>query len=224
MVLIAAQTFADWSTGVAAIATVVAIFIGGAWALWRYMLPGFAPTWGVAIGDCTARRLLSGDFAYIVRVSLTNTSVTSYVVDRFSMNILFLEGEETSDDHWEVLGKVEPMELVNVFPPQVERYANQSIVGDKDLRHSVVVLVQIQYRRRRFGIFRWVSHEYRASRETPVDDESVALYMEPASTTMSLGVWRAVGAVALIGTAALWVRKWACAPAARASKEEGYHD
>ena len=169
--LTAAESFEAWATGAAATVTAIAIFIGGGWALWRYVLPSpFEPTWEIVVRDCWVRRLESGRFKYGVEVNLTNTSMTPYVVDKVSFSIL-LPGQKASE-----LEEAEVGDLM--FKPRVQRRIFPWKEGGQTLHQVVVVLGVIEFRQRRLlGLLGWRQHTLKIQKDTPVDAQSVALYV-----------------------------------------------
>jgi hypothetical protein len=183
MELTAAQTFEDWATGAVAIVTGLAIVVGGAWALWRYVLPGpLGVDWQDEVSDCKVRRLGPGKYLYTAEVGLTNTSNTVCVVERAAICILLPNEVPVGDQgpSAEVckkeLDRVEFDVDAGRCPPRRCKPLPGSLV-EETLNDAVFVAWRIRYYRPRWlGIFGRSQAKLESERYVPVDTQSLALY------------------------------------------------
>jgi hypothetical protein len=182
-----AETFEAWATGAAAIMTATAIFIGGVWALWRYVLPApLALMWEIETASCWIRRVQAQRFMYSVEVKLTNASKNVYRIAGASFG-MFMPGEIAS---FEKLRKFDPRDYgaaeldETCTPGRSRRFFVSEIKGR--LHHQVVVLGEIRFSGRKYlGIFRWRHERLRIRRFIPVDVESLALYTDSSKEETS---------------------------------------
>jgi hypothetical protein len=187
--LTALETAQSWATLVAASATTVAIFIGGGWALWRYVLPRpFEPHWEVEACDCWVRRLPSGKHLYTANTAITNASSAPYTVDRWLYGIFFPANKEFEEFISESESALANVKLVEYqakerFPPRVRRIMSIMQEGDSTLHHTVVVAWKVCYRRPRWlGLFGERPDTKNGVQFVPVDAQSLALYSQSDNT------------------------------------------
>lgn len=179
----AAETFEAWTTGAVAIVTAVAILIGGAWALWRWVLPGpFAAQLESGVVRCVARQLPSEKYLYIAHIGVTNLSKAVFRADRISVGMYFpgstqfdrTISEGKSLDHYEGLGEL----LSDVrFTPRLSRTHFIAVENDPPLDDIVLLVWTIDYRRPRwFGIAGQRADSKIFVEYAPVDAQSLGLY------------------------------------------------
>jgi hypothetical protein len=182
-----AETFEAWATGWAAVATMLAIVIGGLWAAWRYIVPRpFEPTWDVVMHDCSVREQEPGRLRYTVEVLLTNTSDIPYRVEEISLGMLFPD-EPLSAARLETVAI--GTDLHGVFRPNVQRrFASSRAAREEDetLHQLVTVIGQAKFwRPRYFGFWGRRNAIIGFNHVRPVDSESLALYMDSSKKQTS---------------------------------------
>jgi hypothetical protein len=169
--------FDAWTSGLAAIATIIAIVIGGGWAAWRYLVPHpFQTTWDI-VTHCTVREQETGHFRYIAEIDLINTSDIVYTVEMIGISLVFPDEQPPSGPaQWIPAGP----QLQGMFAPRAKRQIFISRAGGDILHHVVTLRGEVRYRRPRwFGL---LGHRSKVDgmgflRVTPVDIESLTLYM-----------------------------------------------
>jgi len=180
-VLSTAETFQAWATGVVAIATTVAILVGGGWALWRYILPGpFGCAWVWEAPYCSVRVLPSGRYLYLFEVRVRNASSALYTMRRLTLGIYFPDEELDVD---EILRKkLTPPFAAEVesnlrCPPHTQRSIRANSRETDTLYHVVVVAWRAEYHSRRLlGLLGRCDEAAEVGWVVPVDAQSLALY------------------------------------------------
>ena len=170
------ETFEAWATGAAAITTAVAIFLGGLWAVWRFLLPGlFGAGLGGAITSCSARMSKDGLFMYVARVELKNVSYTTSVIDEMALGFFH---EWPSDEEREARLDDNAQEIEEMCQSGLTRRITGASPAAPPLRDGVFVAWRIKYRKPRWGIgwLGWNKYEKSSQGYVPVDAESLTLY------------------------------------------------
>lgn len=172
-----AATFEAWATGAAAITTAVAIFLGGIWAVWRFLLPGLIGAgWESGPEHCSARLMEDGRFRYTVAIELKNVSYTTSVVEELASSF-FNDWPSSEERDARLDAKVGKMEEVKA-PTGVARRIGASVMAAPPMLEGVFVAWRIKYRKPRLGIgwLGWDKHEKSEETFVPVDAESLTLY------------------------------------------------
>ena len=179
--------FEEWTTGLAAIATIFAIGIGGIWAVWRYIVPRpYEPTWDVIVHDCSVREQEPGRLRYAVEVHLMNTSDIPYRVEELSFGLLF---PDESLRALRLMTVTVGTELHGVFRPNLQRRfktSRRAREGDETLHQLVTLYGQVKFWRPRYlGLFGRRNAILGLNQVIPLDAECLALYMRASKEDTS---------------------------------------
>ncbi len=176
VVMSSAQTFEAWATGAAAITTAVAIFLGGTWAVWRFLLPGlFGAGWEGGIASCSARMMENGHFMYVARFQLKNVSYTPSVIEELAMRFSYQMQSGEEHEAWLDANALKQDEMCQ---SGVARWLSGASDAAPPLRDGIFVSWRIKFRKPRWGIgwLGWEKLKRSSQGYVPVDAESLTLY------------------------------------------------
>ena len=171
-----AQTFEAWATGAAAITTAVAIFLGGTWAVWRFLLPGlFGTGWQGGVTRCSARMFEDGRFMYFARIELKNVSYTPSMINEMALGFF---KQLPSSENREATLNTNAVKIEEMCQSGVTRWLSGFSAVAPPLRDGVFVAWRIRYRKPRLGIgwLGWNKYERSNQGYVEVDAESLTLY------------------------------------------------
>lgn len=178
-----ADTAETWATVAVAAATTLGILIGGAWALWRYIIPSrFIPSWDVEVRSCTVRKARPGRYHYIVDLGFVNESDFACKADK-AFGSVSIPGEELATPPECTYRQVDLQDPVSDprSPIWLHIAAPLEVAANQSPPQTILVAWRILYRKRPWrylGFFGWTrdTYLYEGTRLLPVDAESVALY------------------------------------------------